>query len=236
MTNFDFNVTINETNYYLSDNGKSKFITEVYAGNIEKSNSLHGKFHHTYSKNQEVENLHINLEEATNYLVQLFYKTGQKYSCSRTKIGKLLSIVAFKYVVEDKNAFDEIIYKYNDCGTAFNELKLYTDRDVYIKVEYFDDKEYIKENLNDEINEVDAPDKYKGTKNLPNEFKNRVQEVFREFGAYSAIDLGECINALVDNYNITKPNGEIDLLKINELSKKFHVDSQTSKLIQYLLT
>ena len=35
------------------------------------------------------------LIDAANYFIQLYYKTGEKYSCSITKLGKLLSIAAF---------------------------------------------------------------------------------------------------------------------------------------------
>ena len=46
--------------------------------------------------------------DIVDYLISLFYKTNKKYSCSRTKIGKLLSILEFKYarmktLVDDMN-------------------------------------------------------------------------------------------------------------------------------------
>lgn len=38
----------------------------------------------------EMKNINVSLKSAANYFIQLFYKTGCKYSCTQTKIGKLL--------------------------------------------------------------------------------------------------------------------------------------------------
>jgi hypothetical protein len=60
-----------------------------------------------------MEKMHANLRECMNYLIQLFYKTDKRYSCTRSKISKLLSILAFKYAVYSIQLFDEKIFRYS---------------------------------------------------------------------------------------------------------------------------
>jgi len=177
-----------------------------------------------------------NLEECSNYLIQLFYKTGQKYSCSRTKIGKLLSIVAFVYALKDKKIFDETIYKYDGCGTAINELKTYIDRDVYIQFDYSDNQEYICDEF---LDAVEIPEKHQKTDSISAEVAETIIKVFRKFGSYSACDLGQCINPIVNYDGVAELDGAINLSKICSLNKNDFEKCQTCEqeycaLIEFL--
>lgn len=71
----------------------------------------------------KMQNSNLRLKEITYYLIQQFYKTGEKYSCTQTKLGKLLSILAFKYARNGQKLFDTPIYKYPPrCGTLIKAL------------------------------------------------------------------------------------------------------------------
>lgn len=205
---------------------------EVYAENGDKPLILHSEEQIIHKREKMMEELNVNLEQAANYLIQLFYMTGQKYSCTRTKIGKLLSIVAFVYAKKDRKVFDETIYKYSDCGTTINELTATVDRDIYLQCEYQDDKKYIECKF-----EPDAtiPDKHRETSCISKEFKLVVEDVFRNFGAYSAYELGQLICPIINCKNMVGINGDVNLLQLF-MSKydNFEVSTENDKLLNYL--
>lgn len=186
-----------------------------------------------------MENLGLNLVQLTNYFVQLFYKTNQRYSCTRTKIGKLLSIFAFEYACEGKQAFKEVIHKYEDCGTAIYEImERFTDRDIYTKCEYEDKISIIPDDYFSTLNgDVHIPNSYIDISELENDVLERIQNIFKEFGSYSPTELGECINPIVNYTGVVNNDGEVELehlenLTYSELMNFGNVSNPT--LIQYL--
>lgn len=192
-----------------------------------------------YLKKEKMEDLHTDLKEAINYLVQFFYKTGQVFSCSRTKIGKLLSIVAFLYARRGKKLFDQCICKYSqNCGTTITDLAFYVDRDIYIQYNGYDDgKKTIDSNLIN--NNITVPEQYINVDSISDDVKFSIKNVFLSFGAYSAIDLGNCINPIILYEGITQENGDIDLIKIYHLSKEdllaqYNDNSIDKTLINYI--
>ena len=90
----------------------------------------------TWAGSIKMTELHADLKEIANYFIELFKATGSKYSCSRTKLSKLISIVAFVYAKKDEKLFDEKIYKYKTdsvdefCGTGIQELIFLIGRDA----------------------------------------------------------------------------------------------------------
>lgn len=180
---------------------------EVYARSIGKPMLLQNKMYKT-KEIQYLTEKHANLNESANFLIQLFYQTGKKYSCSRTKIGKLLSIVAFLYAKNGQKLFDEIIFKYDNCGTSINELKFFVDRDVYIQYQYADDCQYI-DSVFEKNNDI--LEKHKEIGSLDDELKTVIERVFRQFGSFSAYHLGQCINPIVNLPQIVNENNEIQL-------------------------
>ncbi len=166
-------------------------------------------------KDYKMTELHVSLKEITNYLIQLFYATEQKYSCSRTKLGKLLSIVAFLYALKNVELFDETIYRYDGCGTAINELKSYVDRDIYIQLQYEDDGKIISTSFDEQ---KIPTDKYTQTESLTQDIKKQIELVFRHFGSYKASDLGQCINHIVNYPGVTKED-EVDISVLSTLSR-----------------
>lgn len=189
-------------------------------------------------ENFDVQNtidIHANLRESANYLIQLFYQTKKRYSCTRTKVGKLLSIVAFVYAKKGEKLFDETIFKYDNCGTSINELKVYVDRDVYIQYQYADDCQYINcEFLRDE----DVIEKHKDIGSIDDTLKDVIENVFRNFGAFSAYDLGQCINPIVNLPQIVNEKGEIQLHNISiinfELFDEGLLNEKSSFLVKFL--
>lgn len=209
---------------------------EVYAEERDKPDILHSEEDYIHTRKEKMKKQNINLKHLTNYLIQMFYKTGQKYTCTQTKIGKLLSIIAFSYARKEEILFEEIIYKYNGCGTAINELKLLVpDRDIYIRSSYFDGQHIIEEPLKDDLfNPLDdSLKKYAEIGNISEELKSVVEDVFRKFGALSPRDIGQHINLIVECDGVTNIDGSINLEKISEIDKNYF--KQSNVLIDYLL-
>lgn len=171
------------------------------------------------------------VDECANYLIQFFYKTDKRYSCTRTKIGKLLSIVAFKYAIKyDENIFPWDIYRYPECGTLIASVQHYVDRDVYFAYPYVNSKKSISRN---ELNEnADIPNRYKEVSNISPRLKKDIEDVFFTFGAYSQVDLSEELNPIVEYKGICRPDGSIDLEAIASLDKNQFPDN---KVVEYIL-
>lgn len=172
--------------------------------------------------------MYEHLARCNNYFIQLFYKTGKRYSCTRTKLGKLLSILAFKYAANDKLLFFEEIYCYPNCGTAIKELMCEVERDVYRNYHYEDGKKRISKH---ELKaNVDIPKMYPDTSLLKSELKKDIEDVFFSFGAYSQKDLSDVLNPIVEYEGICNSEGIIELEKIILLHDKLP-DNEVIKYI-----
>lgn len=169
------------------------------------------------SKKTSMEKKYIDLAQATYYLIQLFYQTGQKYSCTRTKLGKLLSIAAFYYARKNQILFKESICKYDGCGTTIKELSFIVDRDVYIRYSYSDSKSDISTNEIDET--LFVPEKFTQVERLSDEIKDALKNVFIKFGAYNAVELGRALNIIVQHSDVSDVNGKINLCVISQLDQ-----------------
>ncbi len=179
----------------------------------------------------ELNKLNLDLIELTNYLISLFYATGKKYSCTRTKISKLMSIVAFAYARKNEILFEDKIDKYDGCGTVIIKIKSNYDIDMYLNVQYADNREQIREEINFQS---DIPAKYMNSNNLDACVKKEIDKVFVNFGAYTARDLGQCIDKVINFPNVIN-NGTIDLSVISVLKKEdFSGVTDNRELIDYL--
>lgn len=165
----------------------------------------------------ELEGLNIDLIDIADYLISLFYKTNKKYTTSRTKIGKLLSIVAFSGAKYGIKFFNEIIYKYGNSGTIIEEL-LHYEQQIYLVLDDIDCSNKI---LRNEINN-NLKSRFDNN-NLDVSIKELVIDVFLNFGAYSTLNLGKMINEFREEiYNDDKTF--IDLEKIKDLDCKRNND------------
>lgn len=231
LTSFDVSGTIQIISF-PNNRKEIEIKMEVCAKHPDKQSVL---LQNKMCENKEMQNLteiHADLNEAANYLIQLFYQTGRKYSCSRTKIGKLLSIVAFLYAKNGQKLFDETIFKYDNCGTSIHELKFFIDRDVYIQYQYDDDCQYIECKLD---KNVDILDKHKETNSLSEELKAEIENVFRHFGSFCAYHLGQCINPIVDLPQIVNDNNEIQLHILSNISKESFANGSLNAENNYLV-
>ncbi|MBQ7136697.1 MAG: hypothetical protein IJO43_01815 [Bacilli bacterium] len=160
----------------------------------------------------------VNARDLAYYMIRMFYETDRKYSCTRTKIGKLLSILSFKYATKGIILFDDPIYRYDDCGTHIKDVSVWLYRDEYLMDEYQDDKKYITDEFkrpknlpNGQLKRYNALNNTLG--NLTEEVKREAEEVFRRFGAYSQVDLSKILNPIIENTG-TQSYGKIDLSRI----------------------
>ena len=223
LTKFDLNGIIKILQIKKKKDGSVKFKMKGYLDqNIFPEDKLHTtcskKVEMVLDKNEVLDWTcsYTNLRHATNYLIQLFYRSEQRFSCTRTKIGKLLSIVAFKYARKSIRLFDEDICKYQQCGTAINELKLLLERDIYIQEDYEDSKNRVDcSNLKDNLDCI--PSLYLEIGALDPNVKKTIEDVFCRFGAYSPLDLGNGLCDLVFYKDVTQDNDVIDLYKIQEI-------------------
>lgn len=190
---------------------------------INKKDMTYCVYEDVHMNNSKV----VKLEDATNYLIDLFNQTGQIYSCTRTKLGKLLSIAAFKYARKGNLLFEENIYKYKGCGSVIDGLVAYTNMEAYINFVYKDGIKKVSEDISNPIN--DNPNLLKDE-----EARCLIKDVFINFGAYSPSELGQCINTIVEYDNVTKKDDKIDLNRIEALEKDDEKNMEQNNLVSYL--
>jgi len=181
-----------------------------------------------------MEKLVVHVKSLTYYLVSLFYKTGCKYSCTSTKIGKILSILAFKYAYNDILLFDAEIKKYENCGTIIEDACFWVFSDEYICDKDQNNKKYIIDELKEPVDlSYNLYYRYEQLcqYNIPFYIKKDVEEVFRCFGAYSKEDLSEVLNPIVDMLT-TECNDKIDLSKLPAIIDKVAQDNEVVKYIK----
>ena len=234
MTKIDFNVIIDKLHCYIKADGSVNLKMEGHVTDTG-NRSQYGKTYCSCTNYEIMTNLNVSLEESANYLIQLFYNTGKRYSCTRTKIGKLLSIVAFLYARNNQKLFNEDIYKYDDCGTAINELKAHIDRDVYNQIEYQDDEQEYQEMIDNSFGLDDVAEKHLICCSLPEDVRTNIETIFRRFGSFSPYNLGQCICPIVNCGGVTTDSGIIDLSKLFALKREnFNTQEYPLTLVDYL--
>jgi hypothetical protein len=178
-----------------------------------------------------MEKMHANLRECMNYLIQLFYKTDKRYSCTRTKLGKMLSILAFKYACKGMKLFDETIYKYPNCGTSIYETSCLFSN-IYARALLGENADGKKMISNVELNHMAyIPERYRDISRCYSMLKADIESLFLNFGAYSHSDLSDELNPIVEYEGICRPDGSIDLKAIAHLDKN---QFPNNKVIEYI--
>ncbi len=177
--------------------------------------------------NKELKNLNVDIKSLIAVFIIFFYGTGCKYSCTRTKIGKLLSILAFKYALNGEKLFNETIYKYDNCGTILKATQNLLCREEYICWHHQDDKIYISKGFQ---NNITIPPRFKDIILPDSDIVLEIEDVFRNFGAYSAVDLGNFLNPIVD-IATTISYGEIELTKIKDIIEQL---DESNEIVKYL--
>lgn len=172
---------------------------------------------------------YADFNSCANYLIQFFFKTEKKYSCTRMKVGKLLSILAFKYAVKGIELFYETIY-WDICNIIINELKLFYPIDCYYQKNPMDDANKIID-PHELKEEIDISDFYKVKLTIPDEVMKDIEELFYNFGAYDSYDLSRLLKPIVGCEGICRPDGSIDLEAIAHLDKNQFPDNKVIEFI-----
>jgi len=205
-----------------------KIFMEVNADKLFEDLDLHCRRQIACFKNRTMVNQIENLEVASKYLLEFFKITDEKYSCSRTKIGKLLSIVAFVYARKDVRIFKEEIHKYNDCGTSIDELRSFVPLNLYRNSTYSDNNA----SISDDLSIDNTTDEYSI---LSNDLRKTIKDVFMRFGAYLPLNLGKSINTIVEYPGVTSDDGIINLDAIKNIDVNNISASHNGDVIEYIL-
>lgn len=177
---------------------------------------------------------------AANYLVQLFVKCERKYSCSKTKLEKLLSIANLKCIKNGNKLFDEKVIEIKDCGVGLSyNFPTYLCGDIVLAL------------LNDKNNKATSPKRQIPETDINNSIKHNTQydkdvndlteedkkcllNVFLEFGAYDSSILG----SLLDEFKYELVNNQVDGEKINfkKCQSFFNRKSDTNnEILKYII-
>lgn len=216
---------------------KSKDVKNVMEDFAQYYKEIYVKTYSTCAnkKGMELEKRNIELKKITYYFIQLFFQTGKKYSCTQTKLGKLISIVALYYARNNVQLFDEKISKYKpNCGTLIEALafipKSIYSRDIF---EQDNDKNDV---ISEKMLSGKKSEQYSVDEDeIPEDVRNQIRDVFINFGAYCGGALAKCLNPIVDE--IISDDGEtLDLSKVQKLSlNNFAGNKESREVIEYLL-
>lgn len=183
--------------------------------------------------------INASLKETSNYIIQLFYKTGKIYSCTQTKIGKLLSILAFQYAVRDEQLFFEEIYKYApNCGTFIKDLT-FIPKDIYFRDFENGNPDKCSQIEIEEIDkdgDIAIPAEYQTITSLSDRLKRDIERVFLTFGAYPGNSLGELLNPIVNTAigHDATVNLPIDLSVFSTLRKDDYQLGNKNAILNYI--
>lgn len=145
-----------------------------------------------YLEDHNVE--HNKTKKLACYLISLFYKSGFRYNCSRSKINALLIIYKFCSVQFDSDCFSSG-FKTSGPYMIISDLANFLGRDIYrLFTENADNKEEYTGTFNARIT---IPDIYRCDESLISEQSKMLLEIiFRRYGSYSKKDLALLINEI----------------------------------------
>lgn len=206
---------------------------EVYAEDWDNPNNLHGENQRFYTKEEQMKELNVNLKDITYYLIQLFYKTGKEYSCTQTKLGKILSILAFRYALNGQKLFKEIIYKYHpQCGTLIKDLT-FVPKTIYTRelVLQNPDRVSVIRDIFDENTSIPYP--YNEVDSLPLSIEEDIINAFRHFGSYPADELGRLLNPIVDKI-VDVTGDKIMLEKLSTIKEHDFESGNKNAIVEFI--
>lgn len=150
-------------------------------------------------------NKNMDVKILANYLIQCFWNTrigGQRIKCTRTKIGKLLTIVQILYIKKNGQvAFDDVIAE-ETCGTSIPVLSVYRypydiwdicSNELSNNTVFYEQNSVI--NLLDVSKVSDTiPELYDLKDEVSDSIKKLIMDVFVNFGSYDGYEIGKLIN------------------------------------------
>ncbi len=137
----------------------------------------------------------VNILDAAKFMIKLYYKTGEKYRCTLTKIEKLLAIADLIAMRDGNELFSYPIVSH-DCGVGFPVLSNFFYSNIISGGE--EKKEYITDDLDEatlipKLYQIDEDTIFSPY------LKNVLIDTFRKFGDWTARDLGLAINEIKPN-------------------------------------
>lgn len=148
-----------------------------------------------------------NITNAANYMVKLFFNCGQKYSCNRTKLEKLLSIADIISMKKNSLLFqDHIVIK--SCGVGILNIPLPFQGDIIFGSQDEDDTEIPLSEIENILKRLEGDND-----NMDAEDRRLIVSVFRRFGNYKPSTLGPLIDKFKDV--ISTPNPDSDYCYID---------------------
>lgn len=219
-------IRVLDTKIKIIAKGENGALTEVRVHNGNFSEQCHCK--------KKMIELKENLKAITYYFIKLFFLTQKKYSCTRTKLGKLISVVAFKQAVHGQRLFDEPIYKYPPlCGTLIKDLT-FIPKDIYWRDSDQPNPDKIAPIDECFDNSVSIPIQYTDFRQPTEQIKVHIEQVFKEFGAYPADVLGKQLNPIVEKIVDTNTD-EIDLSRLESMNiADFNISDENDKIVKYI--
>lgn len=196
----------------------------------------------------------MDVKNVANYVIQEYWRCrvkGQKVACTRTKIGKLLTIIQILSIkCRHELAFDDTIVT-ETCGTSVPILSVYrypydiwelnTDMTLS-QIDFSGQKvhnSFYEENSRidcDKMTEVDEPIpklyEVQKDENIDESLKKIIKDVFTEFGTYDSYEIGNMINEFKEKICI---DDIVDENKITAwLYKIQSQQTETNKLIEFI--
>lgn len=141
----------------------------------------------------------INILDAANFLIQLYYKTAKRYNCTRTKIEKLLVLANLIAFANNTTLFDHAML-INKCGVGIPILGGFYLSNI---VEGEDSNKAISPDLIDES--IIVPTVYKLQSEIDDNTQKLLIEIFLKFGAYDAWRIGNMYDEFKYEISDTNP-------------------------------
>lgn len=131
----------------------------------------------------------INVIDAAKYLIQFFYKSDEKYHCTRTKIEKMLTIAFLAFIKNNRKLFSSKIYIAR-CGTYIPILSRFIFGDV-IEGQVGENNTKIDKSIALNGN---VPPLYSVESQISGDIRNLLGDVFFAFGNYEPSHLGKLLD------------------------------------------
>lgn len=145
----------------------------------------------------------LNVRVLACYLISLFYKTGCKYSCNRSKINKLLTIYMFCNVNNVQVNSNEKFYITNSWFGFLDSLSGIRTEEYSVDVDGY--PRYAEPKMADIY--VSLLKDYE----MPEDSKKLLDKIFENFGKYSNSELAEMLNGIKENipYKTEHPDDSV---------------------------
>lgn len=189
----------------------------VKSGDFLVIEVVNGLSRNTLNKNNKM----IGIIESAKYVIRLYFRTGSKYTCSRTKVEKIVAIAAFTAYRQKKRLLIDNIYLKN-CGVGFPQINTVFFSDIIDGKE--DDNQYIYDKIDVSIPVLERYIRNNDEDDLNPSVKELLETTFRTFGAFNSRTLGCAIddfkNEIITN-QIVDERKAIDFFSNDSLKNNY---------------